>query len=321
MTSSKTEYRALCEREASIPVFSRPWWLDAVSGSGSWDVVLVKQGTEIVASMPYFKTRRYGFTMLTHPPLTQTLGPWLKPTETDAPDSSERQHVLFTALLEQLPSFHYFNQRWHHVYTDWLPFYWAGFEQTTRYTYILDDLTDLDGMLSKFSNDARRRLRKAERGGIRVEFDIPVDAFYENRKMTLADSGEEVSYSYQLFKRIYEAGYANGAARAIGTYDESGNLHAAAFNIWDENSTYDLIGTADRRFRSSGGASLLMWHQIQHAATKSRCFDFEGSMIQSVETFIREFNPRQVPYHCVSKTPSRLYALARFAKDLMEPPG
>lgn len=316
-SNSKREYRALCDKEPSIPVFSRPWWLDAVSGPDNWDVAIVKLGTEIVATMPYFRVRRLGFTLITQPPLTQTLGPWLKPVETDARGRIEYQHAIFQALLEQLPPFDYFHQRWHHAYTDWLPFYWAGFEQTTRYTYILDDLTDLDEVLSKFSNDIRRRIRKAERGKIRIKFDVPIEAFYENRKMTLTESGEEISYSYDLFKRIYEAGYANGAARAIGAYDEEGNLHAAAFNIWDENSTYDLIGTADRRFRSSGGTSLLMWRQIQHASTKSRCFDFEGSMIKSVETFARSFNPRQVPYHCLSKTPSRLYSLARFTRDLV----
>lgn len=35
----KEKYRALCEKEQAIQIFSRDWWLDATAGIDNWDVV------------------------------------------------------------------------------------------------------------------------------------------------------------------------------------------------------------------------------------------------------------------------------------------
>lgn len=38
-------------------------------------------------------------------------------------------------FIDNLPKFDYFNMNFHYSITNWLPFYWRGFKQTTRYTY------------------------------------------------------------------------------------------------------------------------------------------------------------------------------------------
>lgn len=313
------EYRALCQGEPSIPVFSRPWWLDATAGVDQWDVALVKQGAEIVATMPYLKRERLGFTLITHPPLTQTLGPWIKPLEGDYSARIKHQHKLLQALLEQMPPFDYFHQQWHHSNTNWLPFYWAGFRQTTRYTYIIEDLRNLEEVFAGFSHGKRRNIKRAEDNGIQIRFDIPAETFYQNHKMTLAQSGKKILYSYELFKGIAESGRQNNSACTAGAYDAEGNLHAAVFIIWDENSAYALLNTLDRRFRESGASVLLTREVIRHVSTRTRMFDFEGSMMKQVEGSVREFNTRQVPYFCISKIPSKLYATGKFLKSTLQP--
>lgn len=314
--AERAEYREFCQSEPSIPIFSRPWWLDATAGVDQWDVALVKQGSEIVASMPYFAKKHFGFTILTHPPLTQTLGPWIKPVQADHSGQIKYQHKLLKALLDQLPPFDCFHQQWHHNYTNWLPFYWAGFQQSTRYTYIIDDLSNLDAVFAGFSHGKRRNIRRAEESGIQIRFDIPAMAFYQNHKMTLAQSGAKILYSYDLFQQIYDGGYLHNAACTAGAYDSQGNLHAAVFIIWDENSAYALLNTLDRRYRESGATVLLTREIIRHVSTRTRSFDFEGSMIKSVEGSVREFNTRQVPYFRIFKVPSRLYATAEFLKSM-----
>ncbi|MGS1117369.1 GNAT family N-acetyltransferase [Castellaniella sp. UC4442_H9] len=319
MTSSQSDYRAFSKDEPSIPIFSRPWWLDATAGADHWDAVLVRRGDRIAATMPYCMTKRLGFTLITHPPLTQTLGPWIRPIKGARHEQIAHQHSVLTDLLQQLPAYDYFYQRWHYFQTNWLAFYWAGFDQTTRYTYILRNLSDLSAVFCHFSASKRRSIRKAKDEGIRITFDLPARTFYEHHKRILAQSGADISYPYDLFRRIYEAGYNNNAARTLAAYDARGNLHAAAFVVWDQNHAYDLIGMTDRHHGRSGATALLMWEEIQFAALKSRQFDFEGSMIQSVEAFVREFSPQQTPYFCISRTPSRLYAMAQFTKSLVSP--
>jgi hypothetical protein len=60
------------------------------------------------------------------------------------------------------------------------------------------------------------------------------------------------------------------------------------------------MGGIDPAF-SSGAFSLLMWHAIQFASQVTTRFDFEGSMIESIERFFRSFGARQVPYLHVQK--------------------
>lgn len=66
------------------------------------------------------------------------------------------------------------------------------------------------------------------------------------------------------------------------------------------------MGGGDPALRNSGATSLCMWEAIRFAATVTKSFDFEGSMIEPVERYFRAFGAIQTPYFSVSKTPSRL---------------
>jgi len=79
------------------------------------------------------------------------------------------------------------------------------------------------------------------------------------------------------------------------------NLHAALFIVWDENCAYNLISTINPKFRSSGASSLVFWEAIKHMSTKSKLFDFEGSMDKNIEESFREFGSTQIPYFRIRK--------------------
>ena len=69
------------------------------------------------------------------------------------------------------------------------------------------------------------------------------------------------------------------------------------------------MGGADPELRNSGATSLLMWEAIQFAATVTKKFDFEGSMIESVERFVRAFGARQIPYFQITRMSRRMKLL------------
>lgn len=50
---NKITYRALCEKETTIPIFSKAWWLDAVVGEKNWEVIVHEKGNDVIASLPY----------------------------------------------------------------------------------------------------------------------------------------------------------------------------------------------------------------------------------------------------------------------------
>lgn len=312
----KELYRELCQNEISIPVFSRAWWLDAVT-ENNWDISLVLDGDEVKASMPYVIKKKYGFKILAQPSLTQNLGPWIRPTTAKYAKRLAREKELMEQLIDQLPIYDVFRQNWHYSQTNWLPFYWRGFQQTTKYTYLIDEIKDLDRVLSNFDHSKRKNIKKA-RKHVSVVFDIPAVEFYENHKMTLAKLGSTISYSYNYFKRIYDAAYYNESGRTIAAYDNEGNLHAALFIIYDEMSAYDLISTIDPSYRSFGAASLLIQEAIRYSSQKVDKFDFEGSMIESVERSFRRFGAKQVPYHQVTKINNKWLKAGWLMKDAVK---
>lgn len=313
----KERYRRLCEDEPTIPIFSRAWWLDAVC-SADWDVCLVEKGGQILAAMPYYIKKRYGFTVLTHPQLTQTLGPWLSPSDAKYTNRLGQEKDLLTALIDQLPDFAHFQQNWHHVNTNWLPFYWQGFQQTTRYTYRLPDLGDLNAVWAGFRENIRGDIRKAaNRFNLRVRNDVSIDDFLALNVQTFDRQGLAVPYSPAFVHQLDQSCASHEARQMFIAEDEQGQKHAGVYIIWDEQSAYYLMGGGDPKLRSSGATSLCMWEAIKFAATKTKSFDFEGSMIEPVERFFRAFGAIQTPYFSVSKTQSRALGAVRIARGLL----
>lgn len=284
------------------PIFSNPWWLDAVA-PGSWAEAVIEKGGKMHARLPYVIKQRRGLTMLTMPPLTQTLGPWLRPYPGKYSNRLSEEKQLLTELIEQLPRFDLFQQNFEYSMTNWLPFYWKGFQQTTRCTYVIEDLTDLDAVFEEFAQSKRKNIRKASEL-ITVKYDLPAKDFYDNHLLTLSKQNERISYSLELFERLYCSAYERQAGKTFYCVDDNNNLHSAIFVVWNEYSAYYLISTIDPDFRNSGSATLLIWEAIRFLADKTQRFDFEGSMIEGVENSFRSFGAKQIPYHQVSKVNS-----------------
>jgi len=320
--TNKQRYREFCKNEREIPIFSKDWWLDAVCGEENWDVAIVEKGGEIWATMPYFIIKKFGLTYLIMPPLTQTLGPWLRPSKAKYANMLSEQKDLMTELIAQLPRFHYFHQNFHYSVTNWLPFYWHGFRQTTRYTYVIEDLSDIQKVWDGLLPNIRTDIKKAEnRFGVEVKTDLDIEAFLDVNEMTFTRQGMKLPYSRDLVRRLDQACAQRDARKIFFGIDRKGKIHAAVYLVWDENSAFYLMGGGDPELRNSGATSLCMWKAIQFAAGVTKKFDFEGSMIEPVERFVRAFGAKQYQYFSISKTNGALPLLIQGAKLLKQTMG
>lgn len=317
MSDAKNMYRKLCAIETSVPIFSRDWWLDATAGKENWDVAVAEKDGNLVAALPYVYKRRYGLTILSQPGLTQTLGPWLRKADSKYSSSLGQQKDLMEELIAQLPQFSHYVQNWHYSQSNWLPFFWNGFKQTTRYTYVLPDLRDEQLLWNGLQSNIRGYIRKAtDRFGLKVRDDLHIDDFLKINQLVFDRQGINRPYSETLVKRLDEACAKRNARKIILAEDDQGRRHAGIYLIWDENSAYCLMSGSHPQLRSSGAISLCRWEAIKFARSVTRRFDFEGSMLEPVERFCRSFGAVQMPYFTVSKTQSRLLKTYFFLKDL-----
>ena len=249
--------------------------------------------------------------------LTQTMGPWLK-----YPDSLKDSTILsfekkiMTNLIDQLPENIFFVQNFNYSITNWLPFFWKGFKQTTRYTYVIEDISDPDKVFNSFKSEVRFQIRKAQKL-VQVYSDDNLKEFFKIHCKTFKRQHLDSPYNLEVLKKIDKICKSRNCREILFAKDEQERIHCAIFLVWDANSIYYLMGGQDSELRSSGAQSLLIWEAIKRYHTIAKCFDFEGSMVESIETFFRKFNPVQKPYFQIYKQGSRLKSIKHAVKSIL----
>ncbi|HON39121.1 MAG: GNAT family N-acetyltransferase [Desulfomonilia bacterium] len=285
-------------------IFQQPYWLEAVA-PGQWGAVVVSSGGHIVARLPYVMCKEFGLTRLIMPKLTKFLGPWISPATGKYASELARQKDLMFGLIEQLPRFDSFAQNFHYSITNWLPFYWKGFSQTTRYSYVLNDIHDEEKLWSELQGNIRREIRKASKQ-VEVRDDLGIDSFLALNRKTFARQGMSLPYSRELVLRIDTVLGQRNQRKIFFAVDTKDRIHAALYLIWDSDSAFYLMGGADPDLRNSGSSSLLMWEAIRFSSTVTRRFDFEGSMLEPIERFFRGFGARQQPFFTITSMSRRM---------------
>jgi hypothetical protein len=195
----------------------------------------------------------------------------------------------------------FFLQNFHFSFTNWLPFYWKGFSQTTRYTYRIPDISDLAKVFSSFSKSKKGHIRKAGKE-LEVSFDITPKEFYKYKSRAVFAKGEKNDFPEELFFSCVNAALSQNKGFIIAIKDKSGYFHTGAFIVWDKRSAYYVMSFNNPAFRSSGASSLIIWESLKYLSGKTKSFDFAGSMIENVENSRRNFGAAQTPYFRISRS-------------------
>lgn len=297
-------------------LFETNWWLDAVA-PGSWDSVTVERDGKSVARLPFVIQKGRFQTAITMPPLTQTLGPWFQEAEGKYANRLAKTKDLTQELIAALPAHDNFYMRFHHSFTNWLPFYWDGFTQTTRYTYTFDDISSAEKLWDGFQKNIRTDIKKAE-SQLTVTEEINTEKFFALLQKTYNRQNRAAPDIQTHINRIARAAQDNNALLMLFAGDKDGNAHAAGIFVYDERCAYYLLGGADPEHRNSGAQSLLIWEALQRLANKTQSFDFEGSMNRDIERFFRAFGAVQTPYFEISRQ-SRLKTVHSALRTIITP--
>ena len=305
----KTEYQNLCKKEKGICVYSQPWWLDAVCGD-DWDVLLQYNEEEIYAAMVYYKKKRWGLNYITQPVFTQHNGPWIKIQEgiSEYKKIAKEKKIIskFIDDLEKNKEICYIQQSLDITTTNWLPYYWKGYKQTTGYTYRLNDISDTDYVFTNMHPNKRNSIKKAAKSKLRFCLDLDSKTFYNFHRETLKELGKEITYSFDIFERMYNASYDNKQGRTFYVTNENGKLISALFCIWDDDCAYHLITAISGEGRKVSALDYCVWNALLFFSEQGiRAYDFEGSMMEKVEESYRKFGTTQTQYFKINKINSK----------------
>lgn len=276
-------------------LFEQPWWLDIVA-PGQWSEVLVKgKDDAVIARMPYVM---YGNSVIT-PELTQTLGIWMAP---EAQSDYGTQKKIIQEIFEKLDDKHSVVQTLAPCNQYVLPFRWLGYRMEPRFTYRLSDLSDCNALYQNFNKTAKKNIKYAK-NKVEVYTETNVETLIMMLDRTFSAQKRKNPMSRDLIQRIVQNCEENHCGKYFEARDPAGNIHSCAYFVFDEKVCYYLLGASDSEFRSSGSQSLLLWEGIQFASTHSEVFDFEGSMVEGIENFFRQFGGICTPYYIVSRRP------------------
>ncbi len=311
VNKDKEAYRSFCEEsESFIPLFCQPWWLDVVCDAGEWEVVLAwNSGGDLTGVLPYYRTQYYGFPVIRMPMLTPFIGPLIF-SAGDKKNAVASTRKIVQGLIEELPSAAYLLYNCHHSFTDWLPFYWAGYQQTTRYTNILDLRPGGDELQAGFKPALRNKIRKARRL-VRIEHSDDLPAFYAINRQSFERQEMATPYSQSFLQRLDDALSSRGQRSIYLAYTPEGDIVAGAYIVRDERTAYCLALGAGEEGRRRAAVPLLLWSAIQDAAGVVPYFDFEGSMIEVVAKFFGSFGGKLVPYFQLYRGRNRFFDLLR----------
>lgn len=301
--TNKERFCKLCNENKSIPLFMQSWWMDAVCNYKDWDVLIYEKNNKILGVLVFYYVKKLGFRIILQPQLTQYNGIWIDyPQNQTTKQKLSFDKLIMSEIIRQLDSmkFSFFQQNFHYSITNWQPFYWFGFNQTTRYTYKLKNINNIDDVFDNFHFGKQKHIKKAQRN-LQVDFDIEPIEFFNFHCNSLKTKNKSVFYSEDFFLHLYESVMKREQGKIIAIRDDQRNIHSAIFTVWDSKSAYYLISAIDPKYKSSGASSLMVWEALVFLSDKTQEFDFEGSMIEGVAKANEEFGAEQIPYFMIYK--------------------
>jgi Acetyltransferase (GNAT) domain len=304
----RDRYDDFVGRSPQGSIFATSWWLDAVA-PGGWRLHDVQKGDDLVAAWPTVVRRSRWGEVHGGAPLTPFLGPLLSPGEGARRRSREIEAV--ESLLERIGAFAHLEARCHPAFDYWTPLAWYGFAQTTRYTWRLPDLGDVEATFKGFRENVRGHIRSAEKHGLAVE-EAALDAFLALHEQRAATQEDWSATDRRTVERIDSACGWRGARSVLVARDPDGRVRAGAYVVYDGRFAYYLMSATDGEVR--GSAALVVWESVKRAAERGLGFDFEGSMLPHVEPFVRGFGGVPIPYSVVRKTASSGFRAERTVK-------
>jgi hypothetical protein len=315
---NRQKYQEFCQQEKEIPIFSQPWWLDTVCGEDNWSVALVEKGGQVVASMPYMFKREMLFTLISMPKFTPMMGIYIAyPKGCSYNRRLSWEKEMMQGIIMQLPKFDSFNQFFSKNIQNWLPFYWEGFHQTTRYSYTIES-SSFENIQRHFSNDIKRRIKRAERLKVEVVQGGDIALFYQLNQHTFIKKGLRVPYSFEELQYLYKRLKEHDACKIYRAKASDGETLAMGFFVYDAHTVYYLMSGFRESRQELGGMALVLIKGIEFAMQTNRVFDFEGSMIEGIERYFRSFGAQQSPYFHIYKTTSKLWRMKSILERLIK---
>ncbi len=259
-------------------IYSNSWYLDYVSPN--WEALVFG---EYEAVMPLTWKKKYGIKYLYPPFFTQQLGVFSKNQLT------AKQIQLF---LEAIPAKFKFMDLFlnsKNMLDDSL------YSFNRKPNYFLSLNATFDELSNKYNSNCKRNISKATKNGLKIKQASAseiIDFYRINYAHIESNSKSE---DYLKFEALVNILKEKGNAETIGVFQEEIMCGGGIF-IKDSNRIYYLLGASNSIGKKYGAVHFFMNWIIKKYAGSNLILDFEGSEIESIADFFKQFGSEKEEY-------------------------
>ena len=302
--NNKEKYEHFCEK-IYVPIYSKPWWMDAVCGKENWDIWLYEKGNNILAAMPYYLKKNGNYKYITKAPLTQNNGiifnyPADGVMKNIAKQKFEEEVIVQACKFIKKLDLDVYEQQYHYDYTYYLPFFWNNYTIVPRINYVLENTSNVEELWENLSSNYRKNIKKGQKNSF-VKQDLDKQKFYKEHEKIFQKQGLECPFSYPLWENLYNACKKNNVCKILYALDKDNNITSLLFLVCDEKSMYHLLGGSIPSYQKLESYNALTWTAIKMASYMGLKYDFEGSVIEKISKSFREFGGEAKIYYRIRK--------------------
>lgn len=277
-----------------------PYYMDAVCLKGSWGVEIKENSKGILEGILVYHIRKYrGFTIILMPMLTFYNGIYIHYPSNITPFKKKSfEKEVSQSLINKLPRHDLYYQQYSRAYTNWMPLYWMGYKQTTRYTYVIDKSIPIEILWDNLKNTVKKNIKKAKK--IAYITEVNFDEFWKSIEQSFDKRSKENPYNKEALSNLYHKGKEHNFGKALVCKSkETNEIFSGTFVVYDNNCTYYLCSFYNANYPNHGTSCYLLWHLMTESTTPY--FDFEGSMIENIEYYNRNFGGTLKPHFKIWK--------------------
>jgi hypothetical protein len=290
------EWNDFVDRSPQGSIFAKTFYLDALGAL--YKIAVLRDGGEIQGGIILSKNE---IGVYSNPLLAKYLGILVRPTEGKYVNRLNVEKQIVEEIVSNIEWSNTFDYTFHPAFKNWLPFYWKGYRQEVRYTYRIENLSQLAKVWQGVESRVRKNMRKAKKCGIIIKEEVPPKIFYNIWEATFKKQGGSAPVSYALFEKFWTGLSAQHAIKILAAVDQYGRYHAVSGIVYDAKTSFLLFNGMDGKLPNYEANTLLVLESIEFASKVSKSFDFEGSMLQPVERFYRGFGGTLTSYYNIWK--------------------
>ena len=275
-------------------VFSLSSYLNALGVEYKILCAVSKKNSEIYAGIVLAKNQ---INTYSNPMLDKYLGVLFK-EDVSSQKQMSRQYKAMELLADELKKYKTFDYYFHPAFKNWIPFYWQGFSQQTRYTYRINLNNSMETIVKNFHGNLRNHIKNALNHEVDIRQGVEFEQFYEIINKTFLRQGSKAPFSQKKIERFISNLSKKNRICTFGAYTNNNELISACGIVFDNKTAYLILNGIDIERNIRGTNALLILETIKYAKKqKLEIFDFEGSMLDGVEQFYRHFGAELTPYY------------------------